>query len=262
MTRTNVGLAKVEHTLPRSFEMTLAVGDLGEEVNEVLDYISDGTVGVLAPGKSDVCSFFENDPLELLESSPNQVDIRRWLPVVCQGISICDGLHNGSWDDEPVGIYRHSLKASILPHEPGLVVAGPASFTGQIYLTKHRRRDAIQATLAHELIHAIRMMSFVVPAFQDWEGFRTHILPEAQLWSVVVEDVVTLIDLDRAAEPGEFQRFFGSKAARLYQNLSRCFHRPGTPPTAVPPPVDSVNTPPSLPDEEGPQLSLPLRVPF
>ena len=231
----------------RRFEMVIALGDFEGAAKEVIELIRDeDTVGVLDLDNCELSDFRDRFPLDVVEASANQVLIRDWLPVVVNGISFSHRLNPDEYTNYG-GVYSTNLDLSVLPKHAGIPVPGPAAFTGQILIDSCYRHDRdvteFQALVAHELIHAIRMMTFVAPAVQDWKKFQRKILPDASDWFEQRRFIVSAIDNFREIdlELLEMIRFFGEERASVWHSRLFAWRRKslGAPPASPPPPPGS-----------------------
>jgi len=158
---------------------------------EVIEGIENDTVSVFRPDDDHALDeVYDAEGAILLDARASlPVSLREWLPVVCQFIrweSECDRQIGRGGDEKAVAYYR-SNAAEVLWPEEGFDAAGPGALIAGIVLRRDRciddgakdeaaQCDRLRFVLAHELVHAIHAMRFVVPAFMDWRAFRREVL--------------------------------------------------------------------------------------
>lgn len=160
---------------------------------EVIEGIENDTVLVFRPDDDHALDCVQDaDGAILLDARASlPVSVREWLPVVCQFIRwecLCDRLIRGDRDEEAEAYYRNNATEVLWPVE-GFDAAGPGALIAGIVVRRDKciddgakdeaaQCDRLRFVLAHELVHAIRAMRFVVPAFMDWRAFQREVLHE------------------------------------------------------------------------------------
>ncbi len=190
-------------TYERQFETFIDLSIYTHCAEEVIDGIENDTVNVFRPDDEHALDNVQDtDGAILLNARATlPVSVREWLPVVCQFIRwecACDVASCGRNKlDNAIAYYRSNAKEVLWP-EWGWEAAGPGALVAGIVL-KHekligviddttREQCRLKFVLAHELVHAIHAMRFVVPAFMDWRTFWRDVLHEGGCCDLVANN--------------------------------------------------------------------------
>lgn len=113
------------------------------------------------------------DDVEVVCEGGQTVVAKERLPLACQSISW------GGLKDDLVGAYSHNLVRALLGGVYGeRAPLGPAAMIGEIIISNRMQFDderteaAFCFVLAHELVHAVRYLPVIVPAYVAWRAFR------------------------------------------------------------------------------------------
>ena len=100
-----------------------------------------------------------------------KVRLKTWLPIACQRIT-------NDTSNEFAGCYHTNADLSLFP--PGLAQPlGPMAYQGEIIISTESLQnepDVIRRIIAHELVHALHTLRFLVPAFENWPRFWRDVL--------------------------------------------------------------------------------------
>jgi hypothetical protein len=159
---------------------------------EVIDRIENDTINVFRPDDSGALDDVRDAGGAILldARATLPVSVREWLPVVCQFIRWDDEYDRGrardGADEKKVLAYYYNNAGEVL-WPKGRDFTGPGALIAGVILRRERciddcakdnvvQYDRLQFLLAHELVHAIHAMRFVVPAFMDWRTFQREVL--------------------------------------------------------------------------------------
>ena len=182
-------------TYRRKFQTTIDMDLYGRFAQEVVDGIENDTVNVLRPDDENALAEVQDrDGAILLDARATlPVSVREWLPVVCQFIHWEGELDivfggGGEGRDTTAAYYRSNASEVLWP-VGSFDAAGPGALVAGVVLRRSQcvgdgaqctpaECDRLRFVLAHELIHAIHAMKFVVPAFMNWRAFWRKVLGE------------------------------------------------------------------------------------
>ncbi|HUW12506.1 MAG TPA: hypothetical protein VM537_22460 [Anaerolineae bacterium] len=140
-------------------------------VESVLPAMLPTEIRVFAPDES-IGNCLKGDEEVVCEGSRTVV-AKDWLPLACQSIA------RGQLKDGLLGQYSHNLIRALLGGSYGeRAPLGPAAMTGEIVISHcmsfndERTTAAFCFVLAHELVHAVRYLPVIVPAYTGWRAFR------------------------------------------------------------------------------------------
>lgn len=180
-------------TYVRKFQTINELGRYEQIADEVIKGIEIDTINVFRPDDEDaLVRVRDSDGASLLgDRAKMTVSIREWLPVVCQFIRWeyeCDMAEHEGGDHDTLAYYSSNAcdvlwpkNMAGLPPGPGALVAGITLRWEQCVGSEQntaRELDRLMFIVAHELVHAIHAMKFVVPAFLDWQTFCKVVLHE------------------------------------------------------------------------------------
>lgn len=215
-------------TYERRFETThIDLGRWTHVAEEVIAGIEKDTLGVFRP---DDASADDTGAVFLNARATLPVSIREWLPVCCQYIR---------WGDEETikdhlrGWYQSNACAILWPESSTCRPPGPGSYVAGITLRANKcisaKDDAtgcngLKFLLAHELVHAIHEMRFVVPAFLNWSAFWHKALNDGKrTWHVAanIHEAGMLMDTDYGdkLEVAAVAQFWPSKASSWFAGV-------------------------------------------
>jgi len=140
-------------------------------VQTVLDAMLPTEIRVFAPDEEITNSLEYGE--EVVYEGSRTVVAKDWLPLACQSIAW------GSTEGDSRGYYSHNLVRALLGGVYGeRAPLGPAAMTGEVVIANcmsfhdDRTEEAFCFVLGHELVHAIRYLSVIVPAYMGWRAFR------------------------------------------------------------------------------------------
>lgn len=143
-------------------------------VREVIRDIVPETVCVFRPDEEPL-----HEGVDLPSFEPRlEVNIGKWLPDSCQAIrrrnpwERMEASHLAEYATNG-GRVLWPLKASQMPDGPGAFQS--SVIVSEEFLSKAKRDSkgelCVKGVIAHELVHALHAMRYIVPAFLDWRTF-------------------------------------------------------------------------------------------
>jgi hypothetical protein len=175
--------------LLRKFELHLdRLGLCRDLVEGVFDCLASKTIRVHSPHDSGdpESESAEEGPGASRPRHPRRVNIADWFACACQRIRLED--ESGRDQKRPgrtaatLAWYANNFDQTLLPVDSSLVPIGPCGVEGEIVLTRtslsllqRGEIDAFRFVVAHEVTHALDALTWVVPAFQDWDHFRESV---------------------------------------------------------------------------------------
>jgi hypothetical protein len=199
---------------------------------EVVEKIQQKEIGVFHP--DDKAAFFpeRTGEREFVFSGRNilQVDLLEWLPVMCQAVYEANPPKGEKW----WASYTSNLFEALFPYyDEGRygIPLGPSAYYGIIRINEDLSLHAeatwghytggqyetpefkevngvalFQGAFAHELVHVVRHMPYVVPAFLDWRAYWRVACHEGRVIDEALHHVNALNSVvDDYREKGEFQ---------------------------------------------------------
>jgi len=140
-------------------------------IAQVLDAMLPTEINVFAPDET-IVNTYDGDGKLVYEGSRTVV-AKEWLPLACQSIAW------GQTEGDALATYSHNLIRVLLGGVYGKQSPlGPAAMIGEITIAHRmdfhdqRTGEAFALMLAHELVHAVRYLPVIVPAFTAWRTFR------------------------------------------------------------------------------------------
>jgi len=177
-------------TYRRRFRMHTDLDFYTRFAQDVIDGIETDTVKVFRPDDVDALANVQDaDGAILLDARCTlPVRVREWLPVVCQFIrweSAYDRQAVGEGHEKAMAYYRSNAGEVLWPE--AFDPAGPGALFAGAVLRREKCIDAgtkdeaaqcdrLRFVLAHEMVHAIHAMRYVVPAFINWRTFWRDVL--------------------------------------------------------------------------------------
>jgi hypothetical protein len=153
-----------------------------DAVMRVIDTMLPTPVACFAPGERIGEAVQQDGSFEVMPGRETVV-ARDWLPLTCQAIRWDCGTEADMAvrkDGRPVlGRYISNIRRALFVPCDEYPPLGIGALTGEIVISdalqdKSHNEDGLSAlsfVIAHELVHAVKLLPIAVPAFVDWDTF-------------------------------------------------------------------------------------------